>query len=135
MRVAYLGSDCALALELTRWFVDHAADAAQPSFDMTLEASGDAVADLATARACEGLWNATPHTACLHVAGHGKSALYKADLVIIDGRDPDERAARTERLALQSPFLCPDAVCAIYDGAALLDTVLAEALQLGRTTG
>lgn len=135
MRVAYLGSDRALALELTRWFIDHAADAAQPSFDMTLGASGDVAADLASARACEGLWNATPHIACLHVAGHGQSALYQADLAIIDGRDPDERAAHMERFALQGPFLCPDAVCAIYDGAAPLETVLAEALQLGRTTG
>lgn len=135
MRVAYLGSDCALALELTRWFIDHAADAAQPSFDMTLEASGDAAADLACARACEGLWNATSHTACLHVAGHGQSPLYQADLVVIDGRDSDERAVRAERFALQSPFLCPDAACVTYDGSAPLETVLAEALQLGRATG
>lgn len=126
MRVAYLGSDRAPALELTRWFIGHADEVAQPAFDMTIEASDDATADLACARACEGLWNATPYVACLHVAGHGQSPLYQADLVIIDGRDPAERAAREELFALQSPFLCPNATCAVYDGTVPLDALLLQ---------
>lgn len=126
MRVAYLGSDRALALELTRWFIDHADEVAQPAFDMTLEASGDAAADLACAQACEGLWNATPYIACLHVAGHGQSPLYQADLVIIDGRDSAEREAREELFALQSPFLCPNAACAVYDGAMPVEVLLPQ---------
>lgn len=130
MRVAFLGKNSGVALELTRWLVEHWTLIARAgrfdasTFDMMLGEMGDSEQTLACAKACESLWNQTPHVACMHVAGHGKSPLFQADLVFIDGADSSTAEECLAMLELQLPFLCPDAVVVVHDHQAALDDEL-----------
>lgn len=128
MRVAYLGNDTELALDITRWFIACAAEGVRVDpFDMTLEEAANFDDVFACARVCEGLWNETSYVACLHVARRGRSLLAGADLVVVDGRQPDARERHEERLAMEVPFLCPSAVLCMHDGTQPLERDLAEA--------